>query len=178
MRYYSTNHQAPMATLEEAVVNGLAPDRGLYMPETIHRLPDEFFKGIEHLRFQDIACVVADAFFGEDVEQDALHEIVWGGQRLTAWKGFAVKDHIGESWEVSCVESSPSVIANGPWAGDTLSEVIKRYPEDILGSEVCRRYDGQLPILVKFIDAKADLSIQVHPDRRRHISGRWKTAPS
>ena len=77
MRYYSTNHQAPMATLEEAVVNGLAPDRGLYMPETIHRLPDEFFKGIEHLRFQDIACVVADAFFGEDVEQDALHEIVW-----------------------------------------------------------------------------------------------------
>ena len=93
-----------------------------------------------------------------------LHEIVWGGQRLTAWKGFAVKDHIGESWEVSCVESSPSVIANGPWAGDTLSEVIKRYPEDILGSEVCRRYDGQLPILVKFIDAKADLSIQVHPD--------------
>ena len=77
MRYYSTNHQAPMATLEEAVVNGLAPDRGLYMPETIHRLPDEFFQGIEHLRFQDIACVVADAFFGEDVEQDALHEIVW-----------------------------------------------------------------------------------------------------
>ncbi len=77
MRYYSTNHQAPMATLEEAVVNGLAPDRGLYMPETIHRLPDEFFEGIEHLRFQDIACVVADAFFGEDVEQDALHEIVW-----------------------------------------------------------------------------------------------------
>ena len=66
-----------MATLEEAVVNGLAPDRGLYMPETIHRLPDEFFEGIEHLRFQDIACVVADAFFGEDVEQDALHEIVW-----------------------------------------------------------------------------------------------------
>ncbi len=66
-----------MATLEEAVVNGLAPDRGLYMPETIHRLPDEFFQGIEHLRFQDIACVVADAFFGEDVEQDALHEIVW-----------------------------------------------------------------------------------------------------
>ena len=77
MRYYSTNHQAPMATLEEAVVNGLAPDRGLYMPETIHPLPDEFFEGIEHLRFQDIACVVADAFFGEDVEQDALHEIVW-----------------------------------------------------------------------------------------------------
>ncbi len=77
MRYYSTNGKAPLATLEEAVVNGLAPDRGLYMPEEILRLPDEFFDGIEHLRFQDIACIVADAFFGEDVEQDALREIVW-----------------------------------------------------------------------------------------------------
>ncbi len=77
MKYYSTNHKAPIATLEEAVVNGLAPDRGLYMPEEINRLPEDFFEGIEHLRFQDIACVVADAFFGEDVEQDALREIVW-----------------------------------------------------------------------------------------------------
>lgn len=93
-----------------------------------------------------------------------LHEIVWGGQKLTEWKGLAVRDHIGESWEVSCVESSPSVIANGTWKGYTLNEVIRMLPEAILGREVSRRYGGELPLLVKFIDARKDLSIQVHPD--------------
>ena len=76
MKYYSTNHQAPLATLREAVVKGLAGDRGLYMPETIKTLPKEFFGGIDRLSFQEIACTVADAFFGEDVEADALREIV------------------------------------------------------------------------------------------------------
>ena len=93
-----------------------------------------------------------------------LHEVVWGGQKLTTWKGLAVKDKIGESWEVSCVDSSPSVIANGIWSGYTLKEVIRKYPEEILGREVSRRYGGELPLLVKFIDARKDLSIQVHPD--------------
>lgn len=93
-----------------------------------------------------------------------LHEIVWGGQKLTKWKGLALKDHIGESWEVSCVDSSPSVIANGIWAGYTLSEVIAKHPESILGREVSKTYGGKLPLLVKFIDAQKDLSIQVHPD--------------
>ena len=101
-----------------------------------------------------------------------LHEIVWGGEKLTAWKGLPAKDHIGESWEVSCVESSPSIIANGMWAGHTLKEVISKHPEDILGREVNRQYHGELPLLVKFIDAQKDLSIQVHPDdemaRRLH----------
>ena len=76
MQYYSTNHQAPLATLREAVVKGLAGDRGLYMPETIKTLPKEFFDNIDNLSFQEIACTVADAFFGEDVEADALREIV------------------------------------------------------------------------------------------------------
>ena len=76
MKYYSTNHQTSLATLREAVVKGLAGDRGLYMPETIKTLPKEFFDGIEKLSFQEIACTVADAFFGEDVEADALREIV------------------------------------------------------------------------------------------------------
>ena len=93
-----------------------------------------------------------------------LHEIVWGGEKLTAWKGLSAKDHIGESWEVSCVESSPSIIANGPWADHTLKDVISKHPEEILGGEVNRRYNGELPLLVKFIDAQKDLSIQVHPD--------------
>ena len=77
MNYYSTNKQAPMATLEKAVVKGLAEDRGLYMPECIKQLPKEFFDNIEKYSFQEIAYTVADAFFGEDVEAEALKKIVY-----------------------------------------------------------------------------------------------------
>ena len=77
MRYYSTNRQAPVATLEKAVVKGLAEDRGLYMPENIKRLPASFFDEIEKKSFQEIAYTVADAFFGEDVEAEALKNIVY-----------------------------------------------------------------------------------------------------
>lgn len=77
MKYYSTNRQAPMATLHEAVVKGLASDKGLYMPETIKSLPKEFFDEIENLTFQEIAYRVADAFFGEDVPADVLKHIVY-----------------------------------------------------------------------------------------------------
>ena len=76
MQYYSTNQQAPMATLEKAVVKGLAEDRGLYMPERIQALPQSFFDNIQNLSFQEIACQVADAFFGEDIPQEDLHRIV------------------------------------------------------------------------------------------------------
>ncbi|MDO5449155.1 MAG: threonine synthase, partial [Clostridia bacterium] len=62
MRYYSTNGKAAMATLKEAVVKGLAEDRGLYMPEQIKPLPQDFFDSIQDLSFQEIACRVADAF--------------------------------------------------------------------------------------------------------------------
>lgn len=77
MKYYSTNQVAPHATLEEAVVRGLAPDKGLYMPEIIKQLPKDFFDHIETLSFQEIAYRVADAFFGDDVEPDALKQIVY-----------------------------------------------------------------------------------------------------
>ena len=76
MQYYSTNQQAPMATLEKAVVKGLAEDRGLYMPERIKALPQSFFDNIHQLTFREIACEVADAFFGEDVPREDLHKIV------------------------------------------------------------------------------------------------------
>jgi threonine synthase len=76
MKYYSTNKKAPVATLEKAVVKGLAEDKGLYMPETIKKLPKEFFENIDKMSFQDIACTVAEAFFGEDVEKEALRNIV------------------------------------------------------------------------------------------------------
>ncbi len=74
--YYSTNGKAPLATLEEAVVKGLAGDRGLYMPEKIKRLPREFYDNIADMSFHEIAIKVADAFFGEDIEREALEEIV------------------------------------------------------------------------------------------------------
>ena len=77
MNYYSTNGKAPMASLEKAVVKGLAEDKGLYMPERIKQLPDAFYDQIEDLTFQEIAYQVADAFFGEDVPAGTLKKIVY-----------------------------------------------------------------------------------------------------
>lgn len=77
MKYYSTNKRASDATLEEAVVKGLAADKGLYMPYQIKPLPQSFYDEIEHLSFQEIAYRVADAFFGEDVPADTLKQIVY-----------------------------------------------------------------------------------------------------
>ncbi len=77
MKYYSTNGRAPLATLEQAVVNGLAQDKGLYMPEKIKPLSQEFFDNIENLSLQEIAYNVADSFFGEDVEAESLRKIVY-----------------------------------------------------------------------------------------------------
>lgn len=77
MNYYSTNKQASDATLEEAVVKGLAADKGLYMPYEIKPLPNSFYDEIETLSFQEIAYRVADAFFGDDVPADVLKQIVY-----------------------------------------------------------------------------------------------------
>ncbi|MBQ2298438.1 MAG: class I mannose-6-phosphate isomerase [Bacteroidaceae bacterium] len=94
-----------------------------------------------------------------------LHAVVWGGKRLCPYKGLPLDDApIGESWEVSAVPSSTSVISNGAFAGQLLTDVLSRFPEAILGDAVAKKYGNQLPLLVKFIDAEQDLSIQVHPD--------------
>ncbi|MDH6307252.1 threonine synthase [Dysgonomonas sp. PFB1-18] len=77
MKYYSTNKQSPEVSLQEAVVKGLAPDKGLYMPENIKVLPQSFYDNIGNMTFQEIAYTVADAFFGEDVEADTLKQIVY-----------------------------------------------------------------------------------------------------
>lgn len=77
MKYYSTNKKASDATLEEAVVRGLAGDKGLYMPRSIKALPQSFYDEIENLSFQEIAYRVADAFFGEDIPADTLKHIVY-----------------------------------------------------------------------------------------------------
>ena len=77
MNYYSTNGKAPIADLQKAVVKGLAEDRGLYMPDEIKILPKVFFDNIQEMSFQQIAYNVASAFFGEDVDLDALQDIVY-----------------------------------------------------------------------------------------------------
>ena len=77
MQYYSTNGKAPIADLHKAVVKGLAEDRGLYMPQEIKKLPKAFFDNIQEMSFQQIAYNVASAFFGEDVDLDALQDIVY-----------------------------------------------------------------------------------------------------
>ena len=107
-----------------------------------------------------------------------LQTKVWGGERLTQWKQLPEQQHIGESWEVSAVEKSPSVIANGTWAGYALTEVINKMPEAILGKEVAKKYQNQLPLLVKFIDSNDNLSVQVHPNddmAKRLHNGMGKT---
>lgn len=76
MKYYSTNHTAPEVALGEAVVRGLAPDKGLYMPERIEKLPRSFYDGIASMSFHEIACRVAEAFFGDDIEHETLRKIV------------------------------------------------------------------------------------------------------
>lgn len=94
-----------------------------------------------------------------------LHTIVWGGNQLRPYKGLEPSDEpIGESWEVSAVPTSTSMISNGMYAGKDLITVINENPDAILGTKVNEKYKGQLPLLVKFIDAKRDLSIQVHPN--------------
>jgi len=96
--------------------------------------------------------------------QPNLHTVVWGGSRLRPYKGLAPDGQpIGESWEVSAVPSSTSVISNGEYQGRLLTDVIATDPMGYLGKAVAAKYHGQLPLLVKFIDAEHDLSIQVHP---------------
>ena len=97
--------------------------------------------------------------------ENNFHTIVWGGNSLKPLKGLPKdNDTIGESWEVSAVPSSKSVVKNGPLAGHDLEELTAEYGELLLGKAVMEKYGKKFPILIKFIDAKADLSVQVHPD--------------
>ena len=94
-----------------------------------------------------------------------LHTVVWGGNQLRPYKGLESTDEpIGESWEVSAVPTSTSIIANGELKDIDLVSVINENPDAILGKAVNEKYHSKLPLLVKFIDAKRDLSIQVHPN--------------
>lgn len=105
--------------------------------------------------------------------QPNLHTVVWGGDRICGYKGLDMQQkNIGESWEVSAVPTSKSIVSNGEFAGRDLVSVVDEAPDEILGKAVSEKYNGQLPLLVKFIDSAKPLSIQVHPNdemaRREH----------
>ncbi|MDD3901026.1 MAG: threonine synthase, partial [Dysgonamonadaceae bacterium] len=76
MKYYSTNHKAPEVSLQEAVIKGLAPDKGLYMPKSINHLSKEFIDNIGSMNLTEIGKTVANAFFGEDIPEEDLSTIV------------------------------------------------------------------------------------------------------
>lgn len=93
-----------------------------------------------------------------------LKPVLWGGDKLVAFKRLAACDEpIGESWELSAMPGRESVVAEGPDKGLTLTELVQRYGARLVGEEVYRRHGDQFPLLIKLIDAKRDLSIQVHP---------------
>ena len=94
-----------------------------------------------------------------------LKPVLWGGSKLVTFKGLPACDEpIGESWELSAMPGRESVVAEGPDQGLTLTELVKRHGADLVGEDVYRRCGDRFPLLIKFIDAKRDLSIQVHPD--------------
>lgn len=96
-----------------------------------------------------------------------LKPVIWGGSRLCEFKNIKpVKDGIGESWEISGVKGSISVISDGDLKGVSLSELLLGCKEQLVGKKVYEKYGNTFPLLIKFIDARDDLSIQVHPDDR------------
>ncbi|MGN0223067.1 MAG: type I phosphomannose isomerase catalytic subunit [Muribaculaceae bacterium] len=102
-----------------------------------------------------------------------LKPVTWGGSRLSSFKGLDTRlDHIGESWEVSTMPGCESIIETGEFEGYTLTEACCQAGAKLLGKEIVERFGTTMPLLVKFIDAADDLSIQVHPNdalaRRRH----------
>lgn len=94
-----------------------------------------------------------------------LKTVIWGGDKIAPYKNIATDlQSIGESWEISGVKGSESVVDAGPDKGLTLSQLIKKYGPALLGERNFRKYGDDFPLLIKFIDARTDLSVQVHPD--------------
>ena len=104
-----------------------------------------------------------------------LKERIWGGEKLkTVLNKPIISDRTGESWEISTIDGDVSIVSNGTLAGKSLLDLIDSAPEEILGTEVYKRFGKQFPLLFKYLDAREDLSIQVHPNdelaKKRHNS--------
>ena len=106
--------------------------------------------------------------------------IVWGGEKIAPYKGVETRqEHIGESWELSGVAGNESIVAEGPLKGRTIASLVKEYKGELVGKHVYRNTGDEFPLLIKFIDALTDLSIQVHPNDElaaaRHNGSKGKT---
>ena len=134
MKYYSTNKQAALASLEDAVVKGLASDKGLFMPLQIKPLPQSFYDEIDTHSFQEIAYRVADAFFGEDVPADVLRQIVF--------------DTL--SFDVPAVKVNENIYSLELFHGPTLAfkDVGGRFMARLLGYFIRKQAKKQVNVLV------------------------------
>ena len=104
-----------------------------------------------------------------------LKDKIWGGQKLkTVLNKSSQLDNIGESWEISDVEGDTSIVANGALKGQNLKELLETYKGDLIGEKNYKIFGNKFPLLIKFIDAKEHLSIQLHPNdalaAKRHNS--------
>ena len=103
-------------------------------------------------------------------------EKLWGGEKIRTIlnKDFSPLENCGETWEISGVQENTSVVSNGPLSGKDLNSLVREYKEKLVGKSVYKKHGETFPLLIKFIDANADLSIQVHPDdelaQKRHNS--------
>ena len=134
MKYYSTNKKVSGVSLQDAVVKGLAEDKGLFMPNEIKKLPQSFFNTIETLSFQEMADVVADAFFGEDVEAEALKKIVY--ETL--------------NFDVPLVHVNDNIYSLELYHGPTLAfkDVGGRFMSRLLGYFIQKQNDTKVNVLV------------------------------
>ena len=109
------------------------------------------------------------------VFEPILKERIWGGIKLQTILGKNINSlTTGESWEISTVTDDISIVKNGLLQGKTLNELLEKHPEEILGTKVYKQFGKQFPLLFKFLDAREDLSIQLHPNdelaKKRHNS--------
>lgn len=108
-----------------------------------------------------------------------LKQTLWGGNKIIAFKHLDLQmEHVGESWEVSGIKGCESVVAGGPDEGKGLNQLVHEQKGLLVGKENYERFGDEFPLLIKFIDAHQNLSIQVHPDdetARRHGKGHGKT---
>jgi len=107
--------------------------------------------------------------------QPILKDKIWGGSKLkTLLNKETTSDCLGESWEISSVEHNVSIVSNGTFRDKSLTDLIKIFKEELLGTQVYETFGDRFPLLVKFIDAKLDLSVQLHPNdqlaKKRHNS--------
>ncbi len=108
-----------------------------------------------------------------------LKSTIWGGEKIIPFKQLAIKqEKVGESWEISGVKDNETIVADGPYRGYRLNELVAELKDALVGTENYKRFGDEFPLLIKFIDARDQLSIQVHPDdetARRQGKNRGKT---